>query len=68
MSDQFATGVHFMIFYLSFASSPNKLHHKYFRMSGLAPYSLQYIIFLNSKSKKDLHSKSKTLPNFKGYE
>ena len=30
MSDQFATGVHFMIFYLSFASSPNKLHHKYF--------------------------------------
>ena len=36
-----------MIFYLSFASRPNKLHHKYFRMSGLAPYSLQYIIFLS---------------------
>ena len=51
MSDQFATGVHFMIFYLSFASRPNKLHHKYFRMSGLAPYSLQYIILPASLEK-----------------
>ena len=85
MSDQFATGVHFMIFYLSFASRPNKLHHKYFvcLVWPLIPSNTVHNISFhmlvisyhlvqrrnkNSKSKKDLHSKSKTLPNFKGYE
>ena len=54
MSDQFATGVHFMIFYLSFASRP-KLH-KYF-------VCLVWLLHRGQKIRKKVHFKEAAFSN-----